>query len=322
MTNPFEKLPLADVLGLRPARTRLRQALVALRGEDDVPPSRYGLSSLRLLRPRVARPLWRGRYYIERQVIVTNLFNHRQTPVEQGWSVKRTQVEDFRGRTLTYDSHNGTDLSIPVGSTVLTAAPGEVVRVASEFNRGGLKVFIDHGRGLMTCTAHLARSLVAEGDHLERGQPIAISGYSGLDGFVTFPFGGVPHIHFNTWLNGEPVDPFPHRDQASLWRAGALPKPPELVPDPAPAPFSPSVYDEDAVARAIAGCKTPSTRARLSAIDSLARRAAHTVAEMNYYPTRFAERVGVYEQAHARAPLLDLPFSTERFDGVLFVDEL
>ena len=28
---------------------------------------------------------------------------------------------------------------------------------------------------------------------------------AGLDGLVTFPF-GVPHVHFNTWLDGVPVD--------------------------------------------------------------------------------------------------------------------
>ena len=172
-------------MGLRPLGVRYRQALVALRGEEDVPKSQMGLSSLKLLRPGMAWPLWHGRDTVPRQVILTNLFNHRQTPVEAGWSVKRTQVEDFRGRALTYDSHNGTDLCIPVGTTVHTAAAGAVVRVLSEFNRGGLKIFIDHGQGLMTCYAHLARALVVEGDVLERAAPIALSGYSGLDGFAT-----------------------------------------------------------------------------------------------------------------------------------------
>ena len=73
--------------------------------------------------------------------------------------MKKTQVADFRGRDLTYDSHNGTDFAIPVGTRVLTAAAGRVVRQVSEFNRGGLKLFVDHGQGLMTCYAHLARPL-------------------------------------------------------------------------------------------------------------------------------------------------------------------
>jgi murein DD-endopeptidase len=304
-------------MGLRPWRERYRQAMVALRGEPDVPPSRFGPSSLLMLRPRVAVPLWRGRPYLPRQVLLTNLFNHQQTPIELGWSVMRTQVLDFRGRALTYDSHNGTDLSIPVGTTVLTAAAGEIVRVASEFNRGGLKVFVDHGGGLMTCYAHLARSLVAEGDVLGRGDPIAISGYSGLDALVTFPF-GVPHVHFNTWLDGEPVDPFARPGECSLWRAGASPRP----PDEAPEHFVPSEYDAGRLEQAIAACKTPEVRARLRGINPIGRRAAHTIVEMNYYPTRFERRVCPYAARHERTPRLDLPFAAADFDGVTFADDL
>lgn len=126
------RIGLVEAMGLRPFGTRMRQALVALRGAEDVPPSRFDLTSLTQLRPRIATALWRGKPYVPRQVIITNLFNHRQTPIEAGWSVRKTQVEDFRGRDLTYDSHNGTDFSIPVGTTVVSAAPGEVVRIASQ----------------------------------------------------------------------------------------------------------------------------------------------------------------------------------------------
>ena len=41
---------------------------------------------------------------------------------------------------------------------------------------------------------------------LVRGQPVARSGYSGIDAVITFPW-GTPHIHFNVWLHGRPVDP-------------------------------------------------------------------------------------------------------------------
>jgi murein DD-endopeptidase len=308
-----------EALGLHPWRERYRQALIALRGQEDVPPSRFGLSSLSQLRPGLAIVHWRGRFYVERRAVVTNLFNHRQTPIELGWSVRKTQVEDFRGKGLTYDSHNGTDFSIPVGTRVVAAAPGQVVRIASEFNRGGLKIFIDHGRGLMTTSAHLARSLVEVGQIVERGETIALSGYSGLDGFVTFPF-GPPHVHFNTWLNGEPVDPFPYGDEPSLWRAGALPAPAgsERNDDA----FAASVYSEERLAEAIAGCKTARTREQLQRIESLATRAAHTIVEMNYYPTRFPRRVNAYAEMHPRTPRLDLPFSCGDLDGVVFADEL
>ncbi len=310
----------SEVMGLSPWRERLRQAMIALRGQEDVPASRFGLSSLRQLRPKIGLSLWLGRPFLKRKVLITNLFNHRQSPIELGWSVKKTDVEDWRGRRLTYDSHNGTDFSIPVGTRVHTAAAGEVVRVLSEFNRGGLKIFIDHGQGLMTCYAHLARSLVKEGERVRRGQVIALSGYSGLDALVTFPF-GVPHIHFNTWLNCEPVDPFPQKEECSIWHAGTLPEPWEGGEEDTEA-FEPSVYSEQAVEEAIDACKTASVRERLRGIASLSARAAQTIIEMNYYPTRFQKRINLYMETHPRTPRLDLPFAKEDFDGLVFVDDL
>ncbi|MDJ0786686.1 MAG: M23 family metallopeptidase [Myxococcota bacterium] len=320
MDASLEKPGLAEAMGLLPLSERLRQARVALRGEEDVPPSQYDLSSLGQLRPRIGVPLWLGRVVVPRRAIVTNLFNHRQTPIEAGWSVKRTQVLDFRGRGLTYDSHNGTDFSIPLGTPVVAAAAGEVVRVVSEFNRGGLKVFLDHGEGLMTNCAHLARALVVEGQRVARGEIIAVSGYSGLDGFVTFPF-GTPHVHFNTWLDGEPVDPFPSGTDASLWNAGD-------APAPAPADAvgeeleAPSQYDPERVDALVAACRTGRRREALEALEPLGRRAAHTIIESNYYPTRFRERTNPYTATHARRPRLDLPFRCEDFDGVVFADDL
>ncbi len=311
---------LVAALGLSPWRERLRQTRVALRGEADVPPSRFDLSSLSQLRPRIAVPLWLGREVVARRAIVTNLFNHRPTPIEAGWSVRKTQVLDYRGGRLTYDSHNGTDFSVPVGTVVVAPAPGDVVRVANEFNRGGLKVFLDHGDGLFTNAAHLARSFVREGQRVARGEAIALSGYSGLDGLVTFPW-GPPHVHFNTWLGGEPVDPFPSAGGASLWRAGPLPEPARghsIGEDDGVR----ARYSKERVHELVAACRTDARREQLAGIEPLALRAAHTIIESNYYPTRFTRRVNPYQDVHERTPRLDLPFRIEDFDGVVFADEL
>lgn len=316
------RLPsLVESMGLRPLGERARQALVALRGAEDVPPSRYDISSLRLLDPRLSLPLWRGRYAVPRAVVLTNLFNHRQTPVELGWSVRRTQVEDFRGGTSTYDSHNGTDFAVPRGTRFLAPASGRVVRVVAEFNRGGLKLAIDHGDGLITSSAHLARVLVREGDLVRRGEHVAVTGYSGLDSLVTFPW-GIPHVHFNVWLDGQPVDPFARR---------AVPGEKSLFVSGAPTPIDASVvaeepagstYDPARVEAVVAGCKTPSVRARLAAVSPLPLRGGHVIFETNYYPTRFSDRGSVLAAAHARTERLHLPFSAEDFDGVAFADEL
>jgi murein DD-endopeptidase len=308
---------LSEVMGLSPLPVRLRQAAVALRGEEDVPPSSFDLSSLAQLRPTIGPRLWAGRFVVPRKAIVTNLFNHRQTPIADGWSVKRTSVLDFRGRELTYDSHNGTDFSIPVGTAITAAAPGRVVRVASEFNRGGLKVFVDHGGGLMTCTAHLARALVRPGQVVGRGELLALSGYSGIDAVATFPW-GTPHIHFNVWLDARPVDPFPHDDQPSMWRSGRLPIPARRT-DEQPVD---SVVDPERLEAAIAACRTASSRDRIRATPAGWARMAALVAEMNYYPTRFSDPVSPFAEVRPRGPVLDLPVSHLAVDGIVFADDL
>ncbi len=310
---------IVESLGLRPVGERARQAMIALYGAEDVPPSKMGLSSLRLLSPRLALPLWAGWFVVPRRAVITNLFNHTQTPTSEGWSVRKTQVRDFRARTLTYDSHNGTDFAIPRGTTVVSPAPARVARIDVEFNRGGLKVMLDHGEGLATCSAHLARALVREGDVLERGQPFAISGYSGLDGLASFPF-GIPHVHFNTWLDGEPVDPFAADPAESLW-LGGMPEP-SIGPLDAADTYAPPEYDERAVDAMIAACPTEDVRRRLYALPTLEDRASHLVWERNYYPTRFPVPGCVYRRAHPRRPRLSMPFRASDFDGAVFADDL
>lgn len=308
-------------MGLLPLRERLGQARIALLGDVDVPKSRFDPSSLRLLSPRLALPFWLGFDAVPRKVVITNLFNHTQTDVALGWSVKRTQVRDFRGKRQTYDSHNGTDFCIARGTPVLAAASGHVLRVVSEFHRGGLKVAIDHGEGLITSSAHLARALVREGQAVQRGDVIAISGYSGLDSLVSFPW-GIPHIHFNVWLDGQPIDPFARigEDEPSLWVGGGLPQP---MPSRVVAePSAWSVYDEARVDAVIAACITESTRARLRAIAPQSLRGGCTIFEQNYYPTRFPDRASTLRERHPRTERLHLPFSETLYDGCVFRDAL
>jgi hypothetical protein len=72
----------------------------------------------------------------------------------------------------------------------------------------------------------------------------------------------------------------------------------------------------------IAGCKTASERERLMQIKNVEERAANTIIQMNYYPTRFDVKLNPYVKTYKRAPRLDLPFSSKAFDGVVFLDEL
>jgi murein DD-endopeptidase len=318
MAHP--SLSLFEVFGLNPLPKRLAEAAMMLKGDRHTPASRFGLSSLGILRPGLSLRTWLGWKPSDRRVPLYNLFNHTQVSPEDGWSVRKTQVRDFRGGQCSYDSHNGTDFAVPVGTVVVASAPGVVVRVCSEFHRGGLKVIIDHGSGLITTCNHLGRALVEVGDHVGRGTPVALAGASGVDMVAVFPW-SAPHIHFNVWLNGEPVDPFASAGETPLWRDGNDPSPAKQDDESGEAEdFEPSTWDEAAVDVVIDGCRDAELRARLEQTESLMRRGADTLFHLNYFPNRFEERRYVFAEHHERQPMLDLPLRAEDYVGVRFLE--
>jgi murein DD-endopeptidase MepM/ murein hydrolase activator NlpD len=97
--------------------------------------------------------------------------------------------------------HPGLDIGATMGTPVVAVRPGTVtVAEATGFNNGyGSYVRIDHGEGLSTLYAHLARVLVSVGDTVLAGQPI---GTIGMTGFTTGP-----HLHFEVRQNDEVQDP-------------------------------------------------------------------------------------------------------------------
>jgi murein DD-endopeptidase len=312
----------ADVLGLRPLSLALAQMRMTFAGDGFVPSSRFDASSLGMLRPRLAFATWTGRPRADRRVPIFNLVNRTPTPVEEGWSVRRTQVRDFRGRDLSYDSHNGTDLCAAPGTVVVAAAPGRVLGIRREFHRGGLKVYVDHGRGLVTTYNHLSRALVRVGEAVLREQPIALSGASGVDSTLMFPW-VAPHVHFNVWLGGVAADPFASPGETPLWRSGNEPTPSSgPAPDDAPPPEG---FDREAVEETLATCRDPRFVASARAIADPDERAMHVLIETVTYPTRFAEPEAgrlLYRGTEAeRSPRLDLPFEPGAFSGIVFADD-
>ncbi len=316
-----QRLSIAETFGLTPIRERLTETLFMLRGDPYTPPSRFGPSSLRVLQPVLSLRCYLGLRRADRRIPILTLFNRTPTPIEHGWSVRVTQVRDFRGGKHTYDSHNGTDFAVPPGTVVTAAAPGVVLRVASEFHRGGLKVFIDHGHGVVTTSNHLGRALVEPGQTVQRGEPVALSGYSGVDAVALFPW-SAPHVHFNVWLDGLNVDPFAADDdpnEASLWLGGNTPIPGDASADKSA--FEPTDWDDDAVLATIAACRDPELRAELVAQSDPARRAMDTLFYLNYFPTRFTGEHLIYRQRHERRPLLSLPFGEADFVGIVLPDK-
>jgi hypothetical protein len=153
---------------------------------------------------------------------------------------------------------------------------------------------------------------VRPGDKVRRGQPIGRSGASGLEFVLFFPW-LAPHVHFNTWLDGEPVDPFAAGAEASLWRTGNEPSP--AREEATFEDFRPSEWDERAVARAVEACLDPEERRRLGGISDPAQRAAELLLASNYRPSLFAERPFLYASRNGRRPILDLPFTAKEASG-------
>ncbi len=313
----------SELFGLKPLGPTLEQAKRVFFGDKTLPKTRIDTTSLNIATPRMSLGTWMGKKVAGRTLPILNLFNHRQPPPELGWSVRFTDVEDFRGKHLTYDSHNGTDFVIPPGTKVTAAAPGKVCAMRREFNRGGLKIYVDHGDGLVTTYNHLGRPLCEVGDLVHRGQVIALSAYSGADGFLTFPW-VAPHVHFNTILGGVLVDPFEFEGQPAIWREENDPRPAAVSDRDEPIKFSD--IDPAGVDDLMNALVDDDRRAAFERIDDPYRRGMELLIEATTYPTRFAEpeagRLLYRGTGYARAGRMTLPFLADDYDGIGFADEL
>ena len=112
----------------------------------------------------------------------------------QGFLTTRFQ----RGGWYVGRSHYGIDLAARKGTPVRAAGSG-IVLLADWTSDFGNVVMISHGGGFYSYYGHAQRVLVDQGDNVQKGQPIAYLGSSGPS--------SAPHLHFEIWKNGEPVDP-------------------------------------------------------------------------------------------------------------------
>jgi murein DD-endopeptidase MepM/ murein hydrolase activator NlpD len=94
--------------------------------------------------------------------------------------------------------HTGQDYPGDVGTTIVAAAGGVVVR-QEEHPAYGNMVEINHGNELSTLYAHASKVVVKQGDLIKRGQKIAEIGSTGRS--------TGPHLHFEVLVQGVPQDP-------------------------------------------------------------------------------------------------------------------
>ncbi len=95
-------------------------------------------------------------------------------------------------------THKGTDFHAPEGTPVLAANRG-VVRLVQEGRNYGKTIIVDHGLGLMTFYMHLSKIYVNQGELVQQGQVIGLSGQTG--------YAEGPHLHFTVRMNEISIDP-------------------------------------------------------------------------------------------------------------------
>jgi murein DD-endopeptidase MepM/ murein hydrolase activator NlpD len=105
------------------------------------------------------------------------------------------RYDPFNGRQAL---HTGLDFPAEHGTPVRAAAGG-VVQAVEWHPEYGQLLTLDHGNGLTTRYAHLARVHVADGDLVKREQRVAEVGSTGRS--------TGPHLHFEVLLEGVPQNP-------------------------------------------------------------------------------------------------------------------
>ncbi|MEO0374973.1 MAG: peptidoglycan DD-metalloendopeptidase family protein [Cyanobacteria bacterium P01_A01_bin.17] len=129
-------------------------------------------------------PTSSGQFQIPANGPITSSFGYRYHPILG------------RGRL-----HSGMDIGAPTGTPIYAAEAGTVITAG--WNGGyGNCVIISHGNGFTTLYGHASELYVVPGQSVQRGQPIAAIGSTGLS--------TGPHLHFEVRFNGEPTDPAPY----------------------------------------------------------------------------------------------------------------
>ncbi|MDC7219738.1 MAG: M23 family metallopeptidase [Spirochaetales bacterium] len=121
-----------------------------------------------------------------------------RSPLDHYWEV--TSPYGMRNHPVTgnWEKHEGIDVRAPRGTPIYAAEKATVIET-TELDNYGILVILKHRGGYETRYAHLDEIFVKEGDSVNRGQLIALSGNTGIS--------TGPHLHFEIRRNGQSVDP-------------------------------------------------------------------------------------------------------------------
>jgi len=105
------------------------------------------------------------------------------------------RLSPFGGRAK---MHEGLDIANRPGTQIKSPADGVVI-FANTKSGYGQTVIVDHGYGLETWYGHTKKILVTKGQHVKRGDTLALLGNTGRS--------TGPHVHYEVRVHGTPVDP-------------------------------------------------------------------------------------------------------------------
>ncbi len=95
--------------------------------------------------------------------------------------------------------HRGVDFAATAGSPIIASASGRVL-FAGWTQQYGYAIAIGHRSGNTTFYGHMNALFYSAGDDVKQGDPIGLTGSTGVS--------TAPHLHFELWKDGMPVDPF------------------------------------------------------------------------------------------------------------------
>jgi len=124
---------------------------------------------------------WKGRFKPPVEARISDVFGTQRT---------------FNGKVQSF--HQGLDYAVPRGTSVAALNSGTVLLARPLYFEGNC-VVIDHGQGLLSLYLHLSEFKVHEGEHVQRGQELGLSGSSGR--------ATGPHLHIAVRWQGVYLNP-------------------------------------------------------------------------------------------------------------------
>ena len=99
------------------------------------------------------------------------------------------------------ENHFAIDIAADIGTPVKSILDGKILFSEWSVDTGHV-IIVDHGDNIVSVYKHNSKSLKEQNDFVQAGEVIA---YSGNQGSLS----SGPHLHFELWKNGTPINPEP-----------------------------------------------------------------------------------------------------------------